>query len=174
MATGEERDFRLRPRKPPIPRKQSESAAWALAFKTIAHYARTSRGRKRTNDLRRSSGKRAGIPRKQRCAVRVTYSRNVVRGQWRAHGRYIARESAATEPATAGFDADKHGIDIAGRLDSWQSAGDQRLWKIIISPEFGERVDLMRLTRDLMSRVESDLGIPLEWVAVAHFNTEHP
>jgi type IV secretory pathway VirD2 relaxase len=25
-----------------------------------------------------------------------------------------------------------------------------------------------------MSRVESDLGIPLEWVAVAHFNTEHP
>jgi type IV secretory pathway VirD2 relaxase len=104
----------------------------------------------------------------------VTYSRNAVRGQWRAHGRYIARESAATEPATAGFDADKHGIDMAGRLDSWQSAGDQRLWKIIISPEFGERVDLMRLTRDVMSRVESDLGIPLEWVAVAHFNTEHP
>ena len=25
-----------------------------------------------------------------------------------------------------------------------------------------------------MSRVESDLGIPLEWVAVAHFNTEYP
>jgi type IV secretory pathway VirD2 relaxase len=97
-----------------------------------------------------------------------------VRGQWRAHGRYIARESAATELATAGFDADKHGIDIAGRLDSWQSAGDQRIWKIIISPEFGERVDLMRLTRDMMSRVESDLGIPLEWAAVAHFNTEHP
>jgi type IV secretory pathway VirD2 relaxase len=97
-----------------------------------------------------------------------------VRGQWRAHGRYIARESAATEPATAGFDADKQGIDIAGRLDFWQSAGDQRLWKIIISPEFGERVDLMKLTRDLMSVTESDLGIPLEWGAVAHFNTEHP
>lgn len=174
MAKGEERDFRLRPRKPPIPRKRSESAAWAIAFKTIAHYARTSRGRKRTNDLRRTGTKRPAIPRNQRCAVRVTYSRNVVRGQWRAHGRYIARESAATEPATAGFDAEKHGIDMAGRLDSWQSAGDQRLWKIIISPEFGERVDLMRLTRDVMSRVESDLGIPLEWVAVAHFNTEHP
>lgn len=174
MAKGEERDFRLRPRKPPIPRKRSDSAAWAIAFKTIAHYARTSRGRKRTNDLRRSSAKRARIPRNQRCAVRVTYSRNAVRGQWRAHGRYIARESAATEPAAAGFDADKHGIDIAGRLDSWQSAGDQRLWKIIISPEFGERVDLMKLTRDLMSITAGDLGIPLEWAAVAHFNTEHP
>jgi type IV secretory pathway VirD2 relaxase len=97
-----------------------------------------------------------------------------VRGQWRAHGCYIARESAATEPTTAGFDADKRGIDIPCRLGSWQSAGDQRLWKIIISPEFGERVDLMKLTRDLMSVTESDLGIPLEWAAVAHFNTEHP
>ena len=27
---------------------------------------------------------------------------------------------------------------IADRLNSWQSAGDRRLWKIIISPEFGE------------------------------------
>jgi type IV secretory pathway VirD2 relaxase len=97
-----------------------------------------------------------------------------MRGQWRAHGRYIARESAATDPAAAGFDAEKHGIDIGVRLDSWQSAGDRRLWKMIISPEFGERVDLVRLTRELMSQVESDLEIPLEWVAVAHFNTEHP
>jgi hypothetical protein len=26
-------------------------------------------------------------------------------------------------------------------LDRWQKAGDPRLWKIIISPEFGERID---------------------------------
>jgi hypothetical protein len=45
---------------------------------------------------------------------------------------------------------------------------------MIISPEFGERVELVRLTRELMGQVESDLEIPLEWVAVAHFNTEHP
>jgi type IV secretory pathway VirD2 relaxase len=63
---------------------------------------------------------------------------------------------------------------MAGRLESWQAARDQRMWKVIISPEFGERVDLTRLTRDLMNRVEKDLATPLEWVAVAHFNTEHP
>ncbi len=174
MARGEEGDFRLRPRKPPIPRKRNESAACALAFKAIAHYARTSRRRNARRDSGRSGAKRAAIPRNQRCAVRVTYSRNTIRGQWRAHGRYIARESAATDPATAGFDAEKHGIDIAGRLDSWQSARDRRLWKMIISPEFGERVDLMRMTRELMTQVETDLEIPLEWVAVAHYNTEHP
>jgi type IV secretory pathway VirD2 relaxase len=172
MASGEEREFRLRPRKPPIPRKQKDPALCAVAFKTIAHYARTSRARKRGNH--RSGIKYATKVRNQRCAVRVTYSRNTVRGQWRAHGRYIARESAATDPATAGFDAEKRGIDIGGRLESWQSAGDRRLWKMIISPEFGERVDLVRLTRELMSRVETDSAVPLEWVAVAHFNTEHP
>ena len=97
-----------------------------------------------------------------------------MRGQWRAHGRYLARESATTEPAAAGFDRSESGIDVAARLDAWQAARDARIWKVIISPEFGERVDLPRLTRDLMERVEKDLGTPLEWVAVAHFNTEHP
>jgi hypothetical protein len=45
---------------------------------------------------------------------------------------------------------------------------------LIISPEFGDRADLKRLTRDLVSRMEKDLGMPLEWVAAAHYNTEHP
>jgi type IV secretory pathway VirD2 relaxase len=45
---------------------------------------------------------------------------------------------------------------------------------MIISPEFGERIDLNQLTRELMSRMENDLGTRLEWVAVPHFNTEHP
>jgi type IV secretory pathway VirD2 relaxase len=48
------------------------------------------------------------------------------------------------------------------------------LFKLIISPEFGERLDLQRHTRELLSRMETDLGMDLEWVAVAHFNTGHP
>ena len=100
--------------------------------------------------------------------------RNAVRGQWRAHGRYLSRESAAGDQAAAGFDRAEEGIEIGARLESWQAERDQRLWKIIISPEFGDRIDLTRLTRDMMARVERDLGTPLEWVAVAHHNTEHP
>ncbi len=174
MSKGDEKEFRLRPRKPPIPRSERGPGVWAVAFKTIAHYARASSSVKRSNGFRGAGTQRAAIPRNQRCAIRVTYSRNAVRGQWRAHGRYVARESAATDPTTAGFDAQKSGIDMASRLESWQAARDQRMWKVIISPEFGERVDLTRLTRDLMNRVEKDLATPLEWVAVAHFNTEHP
>jgi type IV secretory pathway VirD2 relaxase len=59
-------------------------------------------------------------------------------------------------------------------LQNWQTAGDQQFWKQIVSPEFGDRVDLPRLTRDLIRQMEKDLGTDLEWVAAEHHNTEHP
>jgi hypothetical protein len=59
-------------------------------------------------------------------------------------------------------------------VEGWQKASDERLWKLIVSPEFGDRVDLKHLTRGLMAEIEGDLGMRLEWLAVAHFNTEHP
>jgi type IV secretory pathway VirD2 relaxase len=105
----------------------------------------------------------------------VTYLNNRTRGQWKAHGRYLARESAAAgNPNERGFSRDRARIDVARELEHWQSSGDPRLWKVILSPEFGDRVDLERLTRDLAERMAVDLGSPLEWVAVAHYNTEHP
>ena len=121
------------------------------------------------------SGHSAPGPRKrfnQRCAVRITYTKSKVAGQWRAHGRYIARESAARDGA-AGFDGGNTEIEPAQALDRWQKQGDARLWKFIVSPEFGDRVDLQQLTRDVMQKMENDLGTRLEWVAVSHFNTEH-
>ena len=94
-------------------------------------------------------------------------------GQWRAHGRYIARESASRDGG-AGFNDDAAAVEPAQALDRWQKQGDARLWKFIVSPEFGDRVDLQQLTRELMRHIENDLGTRLEWVAVSHFNTEHP
>jgi type IV secretory pathway VirD2 relaxase len=112
----------------------------------------------------------------QRCAVRVTYKRNKNAGQWRAHGHYLARERATEkrEKNAAGFNRSEMGVDIARRLDTWQRAGDERFFKIIVSPEFGDRIDLENHTRELMARMERDLQTELEWVAVIHYNTEHP
>ena len=108
--------------------------------------------------------------------MRVTYSRNKNAGQWRAHGHYLARERATekSERNAAGFSRSETGVDIARRLDTWQKAGDERFFKIIVSPEFGDRIDLERHTRELMARMERDLQTELEWVAVIHYNTEHP
>jgi type IV secretory pathway VirD2 relaxase len=137
------------------------------------HYARSSRN----TGNRAPGGKgKTDRPYHQRCAVRVTYLKNKVRGQWKAHGRYLARESAAFENdlKPVGFSRETAGVDIAGKLQSWQTAGDQQFWKLIVSPEFGDRVDLVRLTRELMKQIEKDLGTELEWVAAEHHNTEHP
>jgi len=104
------------------------------------------------------------------------YLQNKVRGQWKANGRYLARESATFEndAKPVGFSRDIEGVDIAGKLQSWQAAGDQQFWKLIVSPEFGDRVELTRLTRELIKQMEKDLGTDFEWVAAEHYNTEHP
>lgn len=175
QARIDEPEFRLRPRKPRVVR--DEAKAWSRYFKNLIHIVRMTS--KPARPSRRYRGMVDGPKRKphrQRCAVRVTYSPNRVRGQWAAHGRYIARESA-TGPAKdgeIGFSAAAEGIDISKTLATWQIAGDPRLFKLIISPEFGERLDLRRHTRELLARMEKDLGVELEWVAVAHFNTGHP
>ena len=167
-----DREFRLRPRKPAA---RGEHRVYASAYKIIMHHARMSGVRKRRVVGFGKATTRAR-PYSQRCAVRVLYSKNTSKGQWRAHGRYVARESATNrgDSRDVGFSTSQEGLDIATRLEDWQKASDERLWKLIVSPEFGDRVDLKRLTRDLMSEMQTDLAMPLEWIAVAHYNTEHP
>lgn len=169
--TDDERPIRLRPPKPRVVR--AEGAAWSNGFKLLMRYARSSRKIR----SRAPSGKgKAARPYQQRCAVRVTYLKNRVRGQWKAHGRYLARESATFEKDAkdAGFSRENEGVDIADELANWQAAGDPQFWKLIVSPEFGDEIDLTRLTRDLLRQMEKDLGTELEWIAAEHHNTEHP
>jgi len=108
------------------------------------------------------SGRRQ--PMSQRCPVRVTYMRNKNAGQWKAHGYYLARERATEkrERNAAGFTRSERGVDIPQRLDGWQQAGDERLFKIIVSPEFGDRINLENHTRQLMARMERDIKTALE------------
>ena len=159
--------FRLRPGKPPIPRERRSSPPVCAAFRAILKYARSSRAGRSRQPARSN-------PYFQQCSVRVTYAKNGVTGHWRAHRRYITRESASLQPQKTGFSAEAVGVDIASKLLAWQEGGDPRLWKLIISPEFGERLDLQRLTRDVMSRVQADLRTSIEWAAVVNFNTAHP
>ena len=167
---GQEPEFRLRPRRPR--RVHQPGMAWSVALRTVFRYARGSGSARKLGLSKRRV--RPGRAFNQRCAVRVAYSPNKVRGQWRAHGVYIARESATHKPTQQGFDGRASSVNVATALDDWQKSGDERLWKLIISPEFGERLDLERMARDVMNRVERDLSTSLEWVAVSHFNTQHP
>src|SRR5579862_2901549 len=96
--------FRLRP---PSARPATKGdMGWSIALRTVFRYAKTSakfRGASRRESA--AIGLRRAF--NQRCAVRVTYSPNKTAGQWRAHGIYIARESASGKGGNAGFSGDK-------------------------------------------------------------------
>jgi putative intracellular protease/amidase len=161
----DEREFRLRPPKPRAAR--NEGAAWSSGFRLLMHYARSTR---KTGN-RAPGGKGKGPrPYHQRCAIRVTYLKNKTRGQWKAHGRYLARESATfkNDAEAVGFSWGNEAADIARQLENWQGAGDQQIWKVIVSPEFGDRVDLSRLTRDL-GNTGRKTGFWLEEFAAPYF-----
>jgi len=52
---------------------------------------------------------------------------------------------------------------------------DRHHFRIIVSPEDGQKLlDLKAYTRDLVSRMENDLGTKLEWVAANHYDTGQP
>jgi type IV secretory pathway VirD2 relaxase len=109
----------------------------------------------------------------QRAAVRITYSAPKTAQHWRAHGVYIQRE-AAISGKDALFTESGATDDIAGTLAGWQKAGDKRLFRLIISPEMGARLDMKTLTKETMQKLEKELGTKLEWVAAVHTNTDHP
>ena len=112
----------------------------------------------------------------QRSTVKVSFRKNMGGGEWRAHGRYISREGARpdAESRGLGFDATRADIPVPATLASWEKAGDPVLWKLVVSPENGARVDLRRHARGLLGAMERDLGTRLEWVAVEHDHNEHP
>ncbi len=160
-------EFRIKPRRPPAAAEPRIAVPQSLA--RIYSYARqTARVVSRTTH--------SSPPYYQRCAVRVTYVGNRAPGQWKAHGRYLSRESAThrTAQRETGFDEARQKLDAARSLNDWQQAGDPRLWKIIVSPEFGEQLSIYQLGRAVMEGVEQELGASVEWVAVAHYNTGHP
>ena len=170
-----ERPFRLRPRRPPSRTYVGSDRRCADGLRRLLRIVQMSgrRGKRRTSIYMRSAHAAKFL---QRVAVRVTYSTNKTSGQWKAHGHYVARENATQKEniKTVGFSATETAIDVAQRLASWQSAGDKRMFKIIVSPEFGKRMDLEKHTRDLLNRIERSLLTKLEWAAAVHHNTEHP
>jgi hypothetical protein len=72
--------------------------------------------------------------------------------------------------------ADRLGLAREHSLDSlagqWQKAGDERIFKIIISPE-DPTVNFQRTGRDLIARIEQHTGAQVEWAGVVHTRPRH-
>ena len=91
-----------------------------------------------------------------------------------AHLTYLRREGV-TQDGAAGrmFDAERDDTDRRAFIERCEN--DRHHFRFIVSPDdAAELSDLRIFTRDLMAQAQRDLGTKLDWVAVDHWNTEHP
>ncbi|MGT2457730.1 DUF3363 domain-containing protein [Cupriavidus basilensis] len=129
----------------------------------------------RVNQAKPGAAKVGGAGSLQRVAVRMVYAKNKGNRQWEAHGKYLARESGQREGEKGqGFGSVGDPADIPATLAAWQEAGDEHVFKMIVSPEFGDKVDLKAHAHALIAKMEKDLGTKLEWVGIDHHNTDNP
>jgi type IV secretory pathway VirD2 relaxase len=92
----------------------------------------------------------------------------------KAHLNYLRRDGVTRDGEKArmfGPETDDADVkDFAERCED-----DRHHFRFIVSPDDAtEMSDLKTFTRDLMAQMEKDLGTKLDWVAVDHWNTEHP
>lgn len=90
------------------------------------------------------------------------------------HLSYLRRDGVTRDGDQARmFMADSDNADH--RAFAERCEGDRHHFRFIVSPEdAAELSDIKAFTRDLLADAERDLGTRLDWVAVDHWNTEHP
>jgi type IV secretory pathway VirD2 relaxase len=90
------------------------------------------------------------------------------------HLKYIERDGVTNDgAATQSYGPHVDAVDTS----AFEARGckDRHQFRFIVSPEDAIEIeDLREFTRDLMSRMEKDLGTRLDWVAVDHWNTDNP
>jgi type IV secretory pathway VirD2 relaxase len=114
-------------------------------------------------------------PGARRVIVQQRYVRDAGKnGRARTHLNYIQRDGTSRDGERGQlYSAHEDRADGDAFLERGKE--DRHQFRFIVSPEDGtELTDLTAYTRDLMSRMEADLGTKLDWVAVNHYNTGHP
>jgi type IV secretory pathway VirD2 relaxase len=95
-------------------------------------------------------------------------------GALRAHIGYLKRDGV-TRDGSPGKLFDAAGDEADGRAFAERCEGDRHHFRFIVSPDdAGELSSLRSFTREIMDQASRDLGTRLDWIAVDHWNTEHP
>lgn len=152
-------------------RDDGAPAAGRVSRITLGRLARRGRGEGAVGRLRQTAARSPGLRRvivKARI-VRLKAGSSAVR----AHLAYLERDAPGLEGERGRlYSAQDDRAD--GRAFLERGEGDRHQFRFIVSPEDGEDLDLRRYTRELMKRMEADLGTVLDWVAVDHTDTAHP
>ncbi len=91
------------------------------------------------------------------------------------HVSYLGRGGAAEDGGRGvAFDAEE---DLDGNtLKAFRQSfvNDRHHFRFIVSPEAGERLDLKAFARELVKEMQTDLGTSLQWIGMAHYDTDNP
>ncbi|NWG25573.1 MAG: DUF3363 domain-containing protein [Pseudorhodoplanes sp.] len=180
-----EDDFRIRPGRIRSTRAQRARPFIAQAL-AAAQRAGGSVSRKGTigpgHRSRFGRGQRASVQanrlitsRSRGAVVKARVVRHVARSAPLAtHLGYLRREGVTRDGERARlFGPGTDEADPKAFAD--RCADDRHHFRFIVSPDDAiEMADLKQFTRDLVGQMEKDLGTTLDWVAVDHWNTEHP
>ena len=143
----------------------------------LAGFRGTSSATLKARQAARRSGQGTGLDHMQRVVVKVHVSRHrpgKVHGSALRHVSYIGRESASQDGQHGVFyDAMQEGLNARQIVKAWEQ--DRHHFRLIVSAENAADLPELKLyIRRVMARVERDLGTPLQWLAVDHYNTDNP
>ncbi|WP_423416178.1 DUF3363 domain-containing protein [Hyphomicrobium sp. B1] len=178
-------DFRIRPG-----RIRSSRAQQARPFIAQALAAAKKAGAGVSRSGRIVSGNRSRFGRGQRASIqanRLLTARSrgavikarVVRQTSRSaplatHLNYLRREGVTRDGEKAHLFG-PGGDDADPKAFAERCQDDRHHFRFIVSPDdAADMTDLRSFTRDLAAQMEKDLDTRLDWVAVDHWNTEHP
>jgi type IV secretory pathway VirD2 relaxase len=182
---ADENEFRVRPGRIRSTRAQSVRPfiAQALAAAKKAGGGVSRSGRVVSgNRSRFGRGQRASIQANRLITARTrgaVIKARVVRHSARSaplgtHLDYLRRDGVTRDGEKARLFGPGDG-EADGRAFAERCEDDRHHFRFIVSPDDAlEMSDLRSFTGDLVGQMEKDLGTRLEWVAVDHWNTEHP
>ena len=178
-------DFRIRPG-----RIRSTRAQQARPFIAQALAAAKKAGAGVSRSGRIVSGNRSRFGRGQRASIQANrlltartrgavIKARVVRQTSRSaplatHLNYLRREGVTRDGEKAHLFG-PGGDEADPKAFAERCQDDRHHFRFIVSPDDApDMADLRSFTRDLVTQMEKDLDTRLDWVAVDHWNTEHP
>ena len=175
--------FRIRPRPP---RSRKGRSGRAFVKRVIAEMSQVGRGLGRGSNRGNHPMSRGQVaarfagdrlqPQSRRVVIktRLVILASTSPRAVQTHLRYIARDGVTPDGAPGvAYDAQGEHADL--NAFEQRGRGDRHQFRFIIAPENAlEPEDLQGFTRQLMARMEVDVGSRLDWVAVDHWDTDSP
>lgn len=175
--------FRIRPRPP---RSRTGRSGRPFVTRVIAEMSQVGRGLGRASSRGNHAISRGQVaarfagdrlqPQSRRVVIktRLVILGFALPGAVRTHLRYIARDGVTPDGAPGvAYDAQGEHADL--NAFEQRGRGDRHQFRFIVAPENAvELEDLRAFTRELMTRMEVDVGSRLDWVAVDHWDTDNP